>query len=113
MSLPDRLSSGRASACLQPGSTCQPRELTLPPAPFLHVYRLFNPAAVTLLAQYIASPSESILDSLRDVVIELEDAESTPQTSIAKAAAATAFVRAGELEEAVDVLTSEDKSLEW
>jgi coatomer protein complex subunit epsilon len=69
--------------------------------------------AVTLLAQYIASPSEATLDSLRDIVIELEEAESTPQTAIAKAAAATAFVRAGELEEAVDVLSSEDKSLEW
>lgn len=68
---------------------------------------------MTLLAQYIAAPSETILDSLRDILIELEDSEPTPETSIAKAAAATAFVRAGELEEAVDVLSSEEKSLEW
>lgn len=69
--------------------------------------------AIRLLAEYISSPSDAALDSLRDIVIELEDEESSPKSSTAKAAAATAFILAGELEEAVDVLTSEDQSLEW
>jgi hypothetical protein len=74
-------------------------------------------AAVSHLAEFLSSTpydsSSPSLDALRDILIELEESESTPQTGIAKAAAATAFVLAEELEEAVDVLSQESRNLEW
>lgn len=83
-----------------------------PPSAFPSSSFLPPTSAVSLLASQIATPSEETLDALRDIIIELEGVESSATTSTAKAAAATAFILASELEEAVDVLASEHESLE-
>lgn len=69
--------------------------------------------AVVLLSELGPSTSdanEDVLEKTRDLAIELEDVE---DAGGAKAVVGTVFVKAGEWVEAVDVLSSEEESLEW
>ena len=75
--------------------------------------------AVRALAEYVAAEDdtekEAALDVLRDLAVEIEgdDSGGTPRDeALVRVLAATAFVRAGETEEALETLGTDTEDLE-
>lgn len=80
-----------------------------------------NPAlkAIGSLARYLASEgsgdTEAALEELRDIAVEIEGddvEESEEDKALVRMLAATAFTRAGEVEEALETLGTDTESLE-
>jgi len=74
--------------------------------------------AVLALANYVSSPSESTLEELRDLAVEIEsddegEGEGTEKDrALVRVLAGTAFAIAGEVEEALETLGSDTEDLE-
>ena len=68
--------------------------------------------ALKSLTKYIVNPDETVLEELRDLVVEVESESEDKAKGFVKVIAGTALVRAGEIEEAIDTLGADTQDLE-
>lgn len=64
------------------------------------------------LTKYLEQPEESVLEELRDLVVEAESEGEENVKAFLKVIAGSALFRAGEIEEAIDTLGADTQDLE-